>query len=109
MEDSLYLVFYSASEFIAALIGFIGVIFVAVGSYKLLNSSAVPWNKVLFISIVASVALSLVEWLVISLLLDPEDVSVLIGESIFLVLSTLPFLTASVAIFKLSHYVSNDT
>ena len=108
MDDSLILILYSASEFIAALIVLIGLAFVAVGSFKLLKSSYVPWNKVLFTSIVVSITLSIIEWLVITLLLEPDEISVLMGESIFLVLSALPFLTASIAIFKLSQFASNN-
>ncbi len=108
MDDSSILIWYSVSQFVAAIVGVIGIAFVAVGSYKLFKTDSVPWNKVLLFSVVTSIAISIIEWLVITLLLEPDGTHVLIGESAFLVLGSFPFLTACLAIYKLCLYASNN-
>ncbi|MDK2596842.1 hypothetical protein [Pseudoalteromonas obscura] len=105
-ESNAFFIIYSVFHGAAGVIGVASIVIAFVAAYKFSKVKQLPWGNVLPYSLLVSVGLSVAERVIIDFFLEPSTERVVLAESIFLFILTIPYLVGCIAIYKIAGHIS---
>ncbi|MCG7547491.1 hypothetical protein [Pseudoalteromonas sp. Of7M-16] len=107
-DDTTFFIIYSAFHGAASVLGVASIVIAFVAAYKFSKVKQLPWGNVLLYSLVVSLGLSVAEWVTIDLFLEPSAERVVLAESIFLFILTIPYLVGCIALYKIAGHLNQN-